>query len=85
MRMRSVEEVLHDPLLHSRGAIQNLFHPRLGAIDAVAMGLPISFSDARTGFDRPAPELGSDNGDIYGGLLGIGDADLKDLKARRII
>lgn len=84
-RLRTVEEVLHDPVLHAKGAIQNLVHPQWGPIKAVGMGVPIAFSGAQVGLDRPAPELGENNREVYGDLLGISDADLEALKARQII
>jgi len=84
-RMRSVDEVLNDPALRATGAIQALVHPRLGQIDAVGAGLPISFSAADAKLDRPAPELGSSNWEIYSGLLGMTDAELDDLKARGVV
>jgi formyl-CoA transferase len=85
VRMRSVNEVLHDPVLHAKGAIQKLFHPVLGAVDAVGMGMPINFSNATAVLDRPAPELGSNNAEIYGDLLGMTETDLSLLRQRQII
>ena len=84
-RMRSVDEVLHDPALRATGAIQTLVHPKLGEIDAVGAGMPISFSAAHAKLDQPAPELGSSNRDIYCKLLGMSNAELNELKVRGII
>lgn len=84
-RMRSVEEVLNDPLLRAAGAIVPLVHPRFGEIDAVGSGLPISFSGADARFDKPAPELGADNRDVYSTLLGMNDAELAQLKKLGVV
>jgi formyl-CoA transferase len=85
VKMRSVEEVLDDPLLHAKGVIQKLFHPSLGALDAVGPGVPIAFSDATVVLDRPAPELGADNREVLGGLLGLTEAEFDALKAQGVI
>src|SRR5690606_19640961 len=83
--LRKAEDVLQDPWLRRTGAIQTLSHPAFGPIDAVGPGVPVSFSDARSGFDRPTAELGADNGEIYAGLLEMDEAELADLKAQKII
>lgn len=83
--VRSVSDVLNDPWLRMKGAVQPLVHPRFGPIDAVGAGVPIEFSGATVGLDKPARELGADNRDIYGTLLGLSDAELAELKSRNII
>jgi formyl-CoA transferase len=85
VRVRSVYDVLDDPLLLASGALQPLVHPRFGPVDAMGMGMPISFSGACAAFDRPAPELGAHNEEIYGALLGLSAADLADLTAKGVI
>ena len=83
--VRSVSEVLADPWLRNKGAVNPLVHPRLGPIDAVGPGVPIEFSGATVSLDQPARELGADNRDIYGALLGLSEAELAELKSRKII
>ena len=83
--VRTVAEVLADPRLHATGALQPLSHPRFGPIDAVGMGLPISFSGSQAGFERPARELGASNDAVYGDLLGLSESEIGDLKAHNII
>jgi len=85
VRLRSVGEVLQDPMMRASGAIQTLLHPTLGAIDAVGPGLPISFSAAWATLDQPAPELGANNPDVYGTLLDMQEAELRCLKAQGVI
>ena len=84
-RMRSVDEVLHDPALRATGAIEPLVHPRFGEIDAVGAGLPISFSASHAKFDHPAPELGANNRDIYMTLLGMSETELDELKRGGVV
>lgn len=84
-RVRSPLEVLHDPVLHARGAVMDLEHPDIGAIDAVGMGLPIGFSRCHAQFDRPATRLGEANDEIYGSLLGLAAEELAALRAANVI
>ena len=84
-RVRTAAEVMTDPWLRKKGAIQQLAHPRLGPIDAVGAGIPIEFSEADARLDEPAHELGADNADVYRELLGLSDAELQALKAKGIV
>jgi crotonobetainyl-CoA:carnitine CoA-transferase CaiB-like acyl-CoA transferase len=83
--LRHVEDVLSDPWLRRSGAIETLVHPKFGPIDAVGPGVPLTFSDAKVGFDRPAGALGAYNEEIYGGLLQLDAAALKALKEKSVI
>ncbi len=83
--VRTALEVLADPQLRARGAVVELEHPRLGKVGAAGMGLPISFSDAFVGFDKPAEELGASSDEILGGLLGLSADDIAGLRQRRVV
>jgi crotonobetainyl-CoA:carnitine CoA-transferase CaiB-like acyl-CoA transferase len=83
--VRTPAEVLRDPQLRARGAVVDLEHPTHGPVGAAGMGLPIRFSGCHARFDEPAPVLGSANGAIYGGLLGLGDAELAALRSAGVI
>ncbi len=83
--VRTVKEVLADPRLHEAGALQPLFHPEAGRIDAVGAGVPIRMSGSTVGFDRPAPLLGADNDDVLGALAGLSAAEIDRLKAEKVI
>jgi len=84
-KVRNPNEVLHDPRLHESGAVMNLVHPRLGDIGAVGMGLPIRFSESTAQFDQPATELGAANEAVYGGLLGLSEQELGELRKAGVI
>jgi len=84
-KVRAAKEVLQDPALRKSGAIQPLVHADVGEIDAVGSGIPIHMSGSSIGLDRPAPTLGADNTDIYSRLLGIGAADIAELKRTGVI
>ncbi|HYF16374.1 MAG TPA: CoA transferase [Ramlibacter sp.] len=83
--VRKPRQVLDDPHLHATGAVMKLSHPRLGALDAVGMGLPIRFSRTPSQFDQPAAELGSANGEVYGGLLALDAGEIERLRAQGVI
>jgi formyl-CoA transferase len=83
--VRTVDEVLSDPLLRASGAVEQLVHPKIGPIDAVGPGLPIKFSESFSGFDMPAQELGEGNPYVYEELLGLKEAEIAELKGKRII
>ncbi|MGE4238812.1 CaiB/BaiF CoA transferase family protein [Ramlibacter sp.] len=84
-RVRSPLEVLDDPVLHERGAVMRIAHPGLGDARPTAMGNPIRMSNANVQFDRPAPNLGESNEQIYGGLLKLSAEELRQLKSEGVI
>jgi len=43
--------------------------------------LPIRFSEAKTGFDRPSPGLGEHNHKLYGEWLGYSEDEIKEFEA----
>lgn len=60
-----------------------LHHPVIG--DMKVNGNPVKLMDTKADISRPAPELGQDNADIYGELLGLDDAKLVELKEKQVI
>lgn len=84
-RVRSPQEVLHDPVLKERGAVVKLEHPGLADIDAMGMGLPIQFSKTPVQFDQPAQALGAANSEIYRDLLKLSEAELAQLREQGVI
>ena len=84
--VRGPIEAVQDPRVLSRGDIVPLTHPKYGAVDQVyGMGMPVHFSNAYSGFDQAAPELGQHNQDVYGGLLGYSQEKLAALRAAGVI
>jgi crotonobetainyl-CoA:carnitine CoA-transferase CaiB-like acyl-CoA transferase len=84
--VRSPREAVRDPRVLGRGETVPLEHPQFGRVaDVVAMGIPITFSDASAGCVRPAPSLGQDNALVYGDWLGYGAAGVEQLNAAGII
>ncbi|VWC58098.1 formyl-CoA transferase [Burkholderia lata] len=84
-KVRSPQEVLHDPALRERGAVVRLEHPGLADVDAMGMGLPIKLSGTPVQFDQPAQALGAANDEIYRGLLKRSEAELSQLRRDGVI
>ncbi|AOI94105.1 formyl-CoA transferase [Burkholderia pseudomultivorans] len=84
-KVRSPQEVLHDPALRERGAVVRLEHPGLADVDAMGMGLPIKLSGTPVQFDQPAQALGAANDEIYRGLLNRSEAELSQLRRDGVI
>ena len=51
----------------------------------IGAGFPIKMGRTHKGYAAPAPTLGQNNQEIYGGLLGLSEERIGDLKARQII
>jgi formyl-CoA transferase len=75
-------EVLSDPHLRQRGFITELEHPRRGAYPMP--GNPVRLSDSPTDMVR-SPTLGEHNAEVYGKLLGYGDAEIETLRRDGVI
>jgi crotonobetainyl-CoA:carnitine CoA-transferase CaiB-like acyl-CoA transferase len=72
--------------VQERGETVSLSHPEFGHVaDVIGMGVPISFSGASVGSDRPAPAVGQDNGLVYGDWLEYGEARVNALHAAGVI
>jgi crotonobetainyl-CoA:carnitine CoA-transferase CaiB-like acyl-CoA transferase len=84
--VRNPDEAVRDPRVLARAETVRLVHPKYGAVDEVyGMGIPIKFSGATAGFDRPAPALGEHNEAVYGGILDYSSERLECLKSSGVI
>ena len=79
----SVADIFADPHIAERGAIETVDDPTIGPIRM--QGVYPRFSRTPGRVVRGAPILGSDNGAVYKGLLGLGDAELDELAAEGVI
>jgi CoA:oxalate CoA-transferase len=77
--VRDVTDLLADPHLRERGAIQYIDHPELGPVDVPHS--PIRWRDTPLVPLTPAPALGADNHDIYGRMLGLSADEVDRLRA----
>lgn len=78
--VNTIEDILAWPHMRERGMIVDVEHPTLGTLkNAKAPGFPFKFSGMEGGYAAPAPLVGQHNAEILGGLLGVSDAELKEL------
>jgi len=84
--VRSPAAAVRDPRVRDRGETVPLEHPEFGHVaDVIGMGVPIRFSDASVGAERPAPTVGQDNALVYGDWLAYGEARVESLHAAGVI
>lgn len=83
--VRGPGDAVRDPERIAQGDTAELVHPTLGPTGLYGSGVPIRFSDAEAGYDRPPPGLGEHNELVYGGLLGRDAGELAELRADGVI
>ena len=81
--VQTVEEVLNDPHLRERGILKDIDHPTAGPV--TVLGAPWRFNDRQPPNDTPSPNLGEHNELVYGKLLGLSEAEIRQLKADGVI
>jgi CoA:oxalate CoA-transferase len=81
--VRSLEEVMHDPHMHARGMLRTVEHPDLGSV--VLMASPIRYDEPTLPQLNASPGLGAHNAEIYGGWLGLSEAELAALREGGVI
>jgi len=75
-----------DPLALKRGDTVPLLHPTLGPVAEIPVtGVPVHFSNAKVGFDRPAPMPGEHNDAVYGDVLGYTPERIAELRTQGVI
>jgi crotonobetainyl-CoA:carnitine CoA-transferase CaiB-like acyl-CoA transferase len=80
---RTRDLVERDPQLRHRGMHPEITHPLLGTFKAD--GVPVRFSRTPAGIRRPGPLLGEANTDVYGGLLGLLEAQIAELVEAQVV
>ena len=84
--VRSTAEVMQWEQLLERQMIVPLVNPMTGAVSsASAPGFPIKFSRTPANYDVPAPIPGAHSEEIFARLANLSAADVKRLKAGRVI
>ncbi|HVZ09487.1 CaiB/BaiF CoA transferase family protein [Rhodopila sp.] len=81
--VRDVSEVMHDPHMHERGMLETVDHPDLGRV--VLPTTPLRLHGAGVAPAEPSPRLGQHNADIYGTWLGLGAAEIEELRRQGVI
>ena len=78
MPIPSVAEVLEWEQTRARNYFETIDDPVLGKIRVP--GTPLRLTSHRAEASRPAPRLGEHNREIFGGRLGLSDAEIETLK-----
>jgi crotonobetainyl-CoA:carnitine CoA-transferase CaiB-like acyl-CoA transferase len=84
--IRNFSDIMEWKHLRERDMLQPLRHPTEAlATDVVGAGFPIKLGRTHKGYTDPAPGLGQNNAEIYGGLLGLSADQITELSDRQII
>lgn len=81
--VRDLDEVVNDPHLHARRALEWIEHPELGRIPVP--GSPLRFEGVDPQPIVPSKRLGADNTAVYRDWLGLSDAEVAALTREEVI
>lgn len=81
--VRDLGEVVNDPHMHARGALQWIEHPEFGRIPVQSS--PLRFEGADPLPIIPSRQLGQDNAAVYGDWLGLSKNQIDVLKTEGVI
>lgn len=81
--VKELSEVMTDPHLLERGALQEIDHPQLGRMTIFTS--PLRFNGEATPPVSPSPLLGADNERFYTEKLGLTAAEVAELRTRNVI
>ena len=79
----NIRQVVDDPHLNERGYFVGVDHPIIGK--AKIPGIPFKLSKTPGSVERPSPLIGEHNELILGKYLGIGPAEVSQLKAEGVL
>ena len=82
--IRTMEEIMGDPHLQDRDFFVPVEHPELGR-EFIYPGPAAIYNASPWSISRRAPLIGEHNQEIFGGELGLPQADLEELKSSRVI
>lgn len=85
--VRHPEEAMRDQRVAERHETCPVTHPKYGSdVDLHTAGIPILFSNARTGFDDVLPvTIGEHNESVLSRVLGYSDEKIADLQSKGIL
>ncbi len=81
--IRTMKEALEEPEVKRRGMLKTYRHGRVG--DVPLIGSNYHFSDTPVDDTRPPPSLGEHTDNVLGGLAGLGAAEIKALREKKVI
>ncbi|MFN7086011.1 MAG: CaiB/BaiF CoA transferase family protein [Burkholderiales bacterium] len=81
--INNIKQVFEEPQVVARGLRIELDHPAAGKVPLVAS--PMRFSATPVEYRLPPPVLGQHTDEILRALLGMGDADIRRLRAEGVV
>ena len=81
--LNNIQQVFDDPHIKSRGVQVAIPHARAGSVPALAN--PARLAETPPTYERPAPLLGEHTREILSSVLGLSDAEIKQLAAEKVI
>jgi crotonobetainyl-CoA:carnitine CoA-transferase CaiB-like acyl-CoA transferase len=81
--VRDLAEVVNDPHMHARGALERIDHPELGEITVPRSAL--RFEGTALTELTPSSALGAENDSVYGEWLGLSPDEIADLRIEGVI
>lgn len=79
----NAEEILSDPHTEARNLFTKVEHPKIGS--QVVMNPAWKFSETPARISKAGPLMGENNDEIFGGLLGMPEEEIQELKEMKII
>ena len=77
-----ISQILADPHVKEREMFIEMDHPTLGRI--TVNGCAVKLMGTKPSVRTPAPQLGQDNEEIFKGMLGMTDEQLKALHEKQV-
>ncbi|BAE50937.1 CaiB/BaiF CoA transferase family protein [Paramagnetospirillum magneticum] len=81
--LNTIADIFEDPQFQARGNLLEVADAVLGGVVVPGVVPKLSATPGRV--DHLGPRLGEDNARVYGGLLGLGEAEIAELKSKGVI
>jgi crotonobetainyl-CoA:carnitine CoA-transferase CaiB-like acyl-CoA transferase len=81
--INTIDQVFQDPQVKARGMRRTLVHPEAGQLTVVAN--PVRMASCDTTAQKAPPLLGEDTTTVLREVLGLGAAEIEELRARKVV
>jgi crotonobetainyl-CoA:carnitine CoA-transferase CaiB-like acyl-CoA transferase len=81
--INTIDQVFQDPQVKARGMRRTLVHPEAGQLPVVAN--PVRMASCDTTAQKAPPLLGEDTTTVLREVLGLGAAEIEELRARKVV